>query len=171
MPTRLPASQPKAASVGVVDLFAPGVASPCATSTGVTLPVSTLVVPLGVCMVSILGAAPKPCAPRSVKLAATVATGTGNPPGIGFGPTRIRSALAVPASAHEKLAANSNFFNVMGRPLLRLAHHHAMLGTRIGQATFFGRDANTPSKSSLNTFGRNEIEVAPFHRHFFALRV
>src|SRR5262249_39024376 len=117
MPTRLPASQPKVASVGVVDLFAPGTASPFVTLTGVTLPVSTVLV----WRVSILGAAPKPCAPRSVKLAATVDTGTGNPPGTGFGPTRIRLALAAPASAHEKVVANSNFFNFMGLPPVEVA--------------------------------------------------
>jgi hypothetical protein len=75
------------------------------TSTGVTLPVSTVLV----WRVSILGAAPKPCAPRSVKLAATVDTGTG-----GFPPTRIRLALAAPASEHKKLAAKSNVFSFMG---------------------------------------------------------
>src|SRR5436189_6303093 len=98
MPTEAPLVQPKVASVGVVDLFAPGTASPCTTSTGVTLPVST---PL-VWRVSILGAAPKPCAPISVKLAATVGAGTTTPPTTS---TRIRSALAAPASAHEKVGA------------------------------------------------------------------
>src|SRR5262245_41972234 len=105
MPTCEPKFQPKVASVGVVDLFAPEMASPFTTSTGVTLPVST---PL-VSMVSILGALPKPCAPILVKLAATVSTPTG-----GFPPTRIRLALAAPASEHEKLAVKSNVFNFIG---------------------------------------------------------
>ena len=66
MPTCQPKFQPKAESVGVVDLLAPAMASPFATFTGVTLPLSNVLV----CRVSNLGALPKPCAPISVKLAA-----------------------------------------------------------------------------------------------------
>jgi hypothetical protein len=54
--TLLPAIHPNVESVGVVDLLAPGTASPCVTSIGVTLPVSTVLV----CKVNSLGAAPKP---------------------------------------------------------------------------------------------------------------
>src|SRR5262245_19408269 len=110
MPTNWPLDQPKAESVGVVDLFEPGTASPWTVSIGMTLPVSTVLV----CSVSIRGALPKACAPRSVKLAATLVAGTGNPPGIGFGCTRIRCALAAPASAHEKHAVKSHVFNFIG---------------------------------------------------------
>src|SRR5260221_14411471 len=87
MPTCEPVFQPKAESVGVVDLFAPGTAPSCVTSTGVTLPNSNVLF----CKVNSRGAAPKPCAPRLVKLAATVATGAGGSP-----PTRTRLALAAP---------------------------------------------------------------------------
>src|SRR6266446_9387627 len=90
MPTCEPKFQPKVASVGVVDLFEPGTAPSCVTSTGVTLPNSNVLS----CKVNSRGAAPKPCAPRLVKLAATVATGTG-PPGPPS-PTRTRLALAAP---------------------------------------------------------------------------
>src|SRR5438477_11716308 len=71
MPTLAPLVHPNVESVGVVDLFAPVTASPCTTSTGVTLPLSKSLV----CKVNSLGAAPKPCAPRSTKLAAAVGPG------------------------------------------------------------------------------------------------
>ena len=75
IPTRLPLLHPKLPIVGVVDLFAPEMASSCTTSIGVTKPDSK---PL-VCRVNILGAVPKPAPPRSVKLL------------VGVPPSRIRS--------------------------------------------------------------------------------
>src|SRR5262249_57713242 len=95
MPTCEPKFQPKAESVGVVDLFAPGTASPTVTLTGVTLPVSTV----SVCNVSNLGALPKPCAVISVKLWAIVATGNG-----GVCAPRVKRAIAVPPPEHQKHA-------------------------------------------------------------------
>src|SRR5215831_10789151 len=73
MPTCAPEPQPRAESVGVLVLLPPelGTASPLLTLIGVAEPVSMGLV----CIVNRRGSWPKPSAPMSVKLAATLDVG------------------------------------------------------------------------------------------------
>src|SRR5882724_3913665 len=115
MPTWLPLFHPNAESVGVVVLSAPEMASgPFATLTGVAKPVSNVLLPCA-CSVNSLGAFPKPCAPRSVKLAA------------GVPPTRTRLACAALLNSSTAAAPARN-----GRDLNFIMRHAPLVGPKSG---------------------------------------
>jgi hypothetical protein len=72
----------------------------------------------------------------------------------------IRVAYAFPLCVHRS-----------SRPSLHALRSRERGCFLVVQTLWAEKIQSTTDAGSLNTFGRNEIEVAAFHRHFFALRV